>query len=435
MNILLKLYMIFTTYSWFELEINYGLFFYPNWEFNYYSDIYLHNIFSYIPLLLSMVETNFNTNIFTKSLLDTLDLIYTLLIQDDSMSYFYWMLVDSYIYFLFNVTLFNFFFLMKSVDILNIFFFYDMYLVYILNDIMYHNILNYSLEHNFIIIYNIIISNITSTFVNIFFFIFNFLISYLFFINFNNLFRNNNIYIKFNFIISRFYFYLYNLSKEIRFNFELLIQFSLFFIFAWVFNLMSYDDLNLEFIELFHVVLVFFFFYVIIYLLFKYSFHYFAFLEPSVTEGKSSSFILKQLVRDISNTFALFLRFFLLLFRLNIYDGLDDFLDSYCLFFYDFDEDIVLFNNNINISNSNYTLDNSSDLDLQDKDNNLFNIEDFFKTYLFLFFEILYFFIFILEVLFRLSLALYILYLIIFEVHSVNCSYSEDNYFFIKKNI
>ena len=170
MNILLKLYMIFTTYSWFELEINYGLFFYPNWEFNYYSDIYLHNIFSYIPLLLSMVETNFNTNIFTKSLLDTLDLIYTLLIQDDSMSYFYWMLVDSYIYFLFNVTLFNFFFLMKSVDILNIFFFYDMYLVYILNDIMYHNILNYSLEHNFIIIYNIIISNITSTFVNIFFF-------------------------------------------------------------------------------------------------------------------------------------------------------------------------------------------------------------------------------------------------------------------------
>ena len=35
----------------------------------------------------------------------------------------------------------------------------------------------------------------------------------------------------------------------------------------------------------------------------------------------------------------MFLRFFLLLFRLNIYDGLDDFLDSYYIFFIDFDED------------------------------------------------------------------------------------------------
>lgn len=41
----------------------------------------------------------------------------------------------------------------------------------------------------------------------------------------------------------------------------------------------------------------------------------------------------------MSNTFALFLRFFLLIFRLNIYDGLDDFLDSYYIFFIDFDED------------------------------------------------------------------------------------------------
>lgn len=58
-----------------------------------------------------------------------------------------------------------------------------------------------------------------------------------------------------------------------------------------------------------------------------------------MSEGFSTSYIAKQFVRDVSNTFALFLRFFLLLFRLNIYDGLDDFLDSYYIFFIDFDED------------------------------------------------------------------------------------------------
>ena len=61
-----------------------------------------------------------------------------------------------------------------------------------------------------------------------------------------------------------------------------------------------------------------------------------------MSDGFTSLFILKQFVRDISNTFALFLRFFLLLFRLNIYDGLDDFLDSYFIFFIDFDEDTYL---------------------------------------------------------------------------------------------
>jgi hypothetical protein len=33
----------------------------------------------------------------------------------------------------------------------------------------------------------------------------------------------------------------------------------------------------------------------------------------------------------------------------------------------------------------------------------------------------------------RLGLAFYILYLILFEVHSVNCSYVEDNYLKSKK--
>jgi hypothetical protein len=38
-----------------------------------------------------------------------------------------------------------------------------------------------------------------------------------------------------------------------------------------------------------------------------------------------------------------------------------------------------------------------------------------------------------LEEIFRILLAFYIIYLIIFDVHAVNCSYLEDNYFFNKR--
>ena len=72
-------------------------------------------------------------------------------------------------------------------------------------------------------------------------------------------------------------------------------------------------------------IFIYYFLFIIFYLLYRYSLHYFAFLENSVSDGFTSLFILKQFVRDISNTFALFLRFFYFYFVLNIYDGLDDF--------------------------------------------------------------------------------------------------------------
>jgi hypothetical protein len=94
----------------------------------------------------------------------------------------------------------------------------------------------------------------------------------------------------------------------------------------------TFDDDQEEFIETFDVGCFYFFNILIIYLLYKYSQHYFAFLEASVTEGKTVAFITKQFFRDFINTFALFLRFFILLFRLNVYDTLDDFYDSYYIY-------------------------------------------------------------------------------------------------------
>jgi len=101
----------------------------------------------------------------------------------------------------------------------------------------------------------------------------------------------------------------------------------------------TFDDDQEEFIEMFDVGCFYFFCILIFYLFFKYSQHYFAFLEASVAEGRSVTFVTKQFFRDFINTFALFLRFFILLFRLNVYDTLDDFYDSYYIFIGDFDDD------------------------------------------------------------------------------------------------
>lgn len=198
---------------------------------------------------------------------------------------------------------------------------------------------------------------------------------------------------------------------------------------------MQVNDNSIEFVEFLHIQLIYFLIIVIIYLIYKYSIHYFSFLEQSVIEGKSSLFILKQFIRDTSNTFALFLRFFLLLFRLNIYDGLDDFLDSYCVFFCEFNE-------NIEITSISYifidNVINNFDLFLDDMDSNSNELYfgfyyDIFNLFLINFIEILNYWLFLLEEIFRVFLAFYIIYLIVFEVHSVNLSYIEDNYFYFKK--
>jgi hypothetical protein len=104
-------------------------------------------------------------------------------------------------------------------------------------------------------------------------------------------------------------------------------------------SIAALDDDREEVTELMDTGFFYFFCIIILYLLFKYSIHYFAFLEASVVEGRSLSFIAKQFLRDGINTFALFLRFFVLLFRLNVYDTLDDFYDSYYIYVGDFDDD------------------------------------------------------------------------------------------------
>jgi len=168
-------------------------------------------------------------------------------------------------------------------------------------------------------------------------------------------------------------------------------------------------------------------------LLYKYSIHYFAFLEVSVSEGRSVAFITKQFFRDFINTFALFLRFFILLFRLNVYDTLDDFYDSYYIFLADFDDDEYF-------SEVFFSMYGLMFYDFDVNDDRAFSLEDendFFLDLFYIYFvcwaKLFTFICFILEEILRICLGFYICYLIIFEVHSVNFSYLEDNYIQISR--
>ena len=228
---------------------------------------------------------------------------------------------------------------------------------------------------------------------------------------------------------NRLHNYLYSTSKESRSQFEaLLLTFFLFFLY-WSMMIAAFDDDREELIELFDTSFFYFFCLVIAYLFFKYSQHYFAFLEASIAEGRSVLFISKQFTRDFINSFALLLRFFILLFRLNVYDTLDDFYDSYYIFVADFDEDAYI----SELFFSIYTL---IFYDLDVNDDKAFSLEDESDLFLDLFYlyfiywgKFFTFIFFILEEILRLSLAFYICYLIIFDVHAVNSSYLEDSFF------
>jgi hypothetical protein len=138
---------------------------------------------------------------------------------------------------------------------------------------------------------------------------------------------------------ARIVHYFYSLAREFRLQFEHALQ--LFFIFFLYYTqlIATFDEDREELIEIFDVTLFYFFCSVIALFFYKHSIHYFAFLEATVSDGRAVLFVAKQFFRDFINTFAMLLRFFILLFRLNVYDTLDDFYDSYYVFMGDFDDD------------------------------------------------------------------------------------------------
>lgn len=231
---------------------------------------------------------------------------------------------------------------------------------------------------------------------------------------------------------SRAYLYLYSMSIEVRFQFEAALQ-TFFFVFLYTSMMIAtFDDDQEELLEFFNCMCYYFFLFTMVYYLYKYSVHYFSFLEPAKGDTKSTS-PFSQFLFDALNMIAFVMRFLVLMVRLNIYDGVDDVLDSYYIFMADFEEEEYF-------SDTFFSLFSvmSFDTDVNDDRSFLFEDEmdfsaDLFTLYFLIWGKFAYFWMFILEEIARVSLALYVTYLLIFEINSVNRSYCEDNHFTNKR--
>jgi hypothetical protein len=193
-----------------------------------------------------------------------------------------------------------------------------------------------------------------------------------------------------------------------------------------------FDDDQEELTEFFIGSNFYFFLLVFIFFIYRYSIHYFAFLQPSTTEIKILN-LFKQFVGDFANHFSLTLRFLVLMLRLNIYDGVDDILDSYYVFLIDFDDEEYF----SDLFFSKFSLlffdtDNNDDRSVFLEDEIDFSF-DLFSIYFIVWSKFSLFFFFAVDEIARVLLALYITYLIIFEIQGVNRSYFEDNYIFTKR--
>jgi len=196
--------------------------------------------------------------------------------------------------------------------------------------------------------------------------------------------------------------------------------------------LMSVDDDREETMEFVDTIYFFFFSFVIVYFFYKHSVHYFSFLESSASGSRSTMFLLTQFKGDFLALFSMILRFYSLLLRLNVYDILDDCLDFYYVFLGDFDDDEYLNELFFNMHGTLFfTMDNQDDRSYLLEDENDFS-SDIFYIY-FLWGKIFYFLFYTVELIGRFGLAFYVIYLVLFEIYGVNCSFQEDVYFNFKK--
>lgn len=237
--------------------------------------------------------------------------------------------------------------------------------------------------------------------------------------------RLTNLTNAFESYFTRVVLYLYSLSRENRIQFESVLLTVLLFTTLLVWNIVTFKDVYGESTETLTLYLFYFFLFVYVFFLYKNSTHYFSFLEASSSDRRAYSFFI-QFLKDSANSFVLALRFITLIFRLNIYDTVDDVLDSNYIFICDFEDDIYFtdlfanFYRSVFVNGDYYgdrTLFYEHDLDFS---------FDLFSLYFITCGKFVSFILFILEEIARVLLAFFIIYLVIFEMQSVNRSYTED---------
>lgn len=102
---------------------------------------------------------------------------------------------------------------------------------------------------------------------------------------------------------------------------------------------MTFDDDQEEMIEFVDTLYFYFFVVLTMYFLLRHSIHFFSFLEATSNGSRDNKFILTQFRADLLALFSFTLRFYMLMFRVNVYDTVEDILDTYYIFVGDFDDD------------------------------------------------------------------------------------------------
>ena len=234
--------------------------------------------------------------------------------------------------------------------------------------------------------------------------------------------------------LSRLYMYFTSLGYENRI--PLTAVHEVFFLVALYFVMMiiTFDDDQEEVIEICN--LIFFYIFLIIFVIhtWKHSIHYFSFLDSSRKGTSSVFFIFGQFLFDLLNLAGFSIRFLLLMLRLNIYDGIDDILDSYYILLIDFDEEEYYID-----SFPDFTTFSYFDSDSQDDRSFLYQDEndltvDFYTLYTLLWGKYVFYLIFVIEEICRVCLALFVTALLILEINAVNRTYDEDVYLTTKLN-
>ena len=212
-----------------------------------------------------------------------------------------------------------------------------------------------------------------------------------------------------------------------------LTVFFLLFLYGTI-MVITFDDDQEEFLEYFEQLLYTAVFYVLIYYVIRVGVHFFTFLEASISEGRTFTFVAAQFRRDALNTFAFAMRLGTLMLRFFVYESNDDMLDSYYIFIGDFDDDEyfneifftvfpTLFFDSDNNDDRSFFLEDEIDLSA-----------DLFSLYFIFLTKLGSLMFYIPEGVARAFLAFYVGYLIVFEVHTANRSYAEDLYLSNKRS-
>lgn len=234
--------------------------------------------------------------------------------------------------------------------------------------------------------------------------------------------------------LTRIKYYFFSYGCESRLQLEAVLEAFFLALLFLTMMIITFDDDKEEVIEFINLRLFYLFLFTFLFHGWKYSIHYFSFLDASRMSSSSVTFIFGQFLFDMLNLFGFSLRFVLLMLRLNIYDGVDDILDSYYIVFVDFDEDEYFLETLPNASSFSFF-----DTDVHDDRSFLLEDEsdltvDLYTIYAVIWGKYVLYLFFILEEFARVGLALFVTYILMFEINAVNRSRNEDHYLSAKRS-